>query len=42
VSDFGATPRGVTNGGPNQVGVVLWTQAGNQVDGPTFFLTVFC
>jgi len=42
VSDFGATPRGVANGGPNQVGVVIWTQAGNQVDGPTFFLTVFC
>jgi hypothetical protein len=42
VSDFNATPRGVTNGSPNQVGVVVWNQAGNQIDGPTFFLTVFC
>jgi len=41
VSDFGATPRG-TAGGANSVGVVIWNQAGNQVDGPTFFLTVFC
>jgi hypothetical protein len=41
VSDFGATPRGTT-AGANAVGVVIWTQAGNQIDGPTFFLTVFC
>jgi hypothetical protein len=41
VTDFNATPRG-TPAGANTVGVVLWNQAGNQVDGPTFFLTVFC
>ena len=41
VSDFGATPRG-TAAGANAVGVVIWTQAGNQVDGPTFVLTVLC
>jgi hypothetical protein len=43
VSDFNATPRGlVAPATGNSVGVVLWNQAGNQVDGPTFFLTVFC
>jgi hypothetical protein len=42
VSDFNATPRGVTGGSVNQIGVVVWNQAGNQLDGPTFFLTAFC
>jgi hypothetical protein len=41
VADFNATPRG-TPAGANAVGVVLWNQAGNQIDGPTFFLTVVC
>ena len=43
VSDFNATPRGAPAPGTvNDVGVVIWNQAGNQIDGPSFFLTVFC